>query len=419
MGLKSWFTTGEWNGERSTSPNDDWLAGKWDDFVTGRGKSGKTISKQNALTISGVYAAVKVYSDAISSLPVHIMRETGSTKEKYKKHPVYPLLSREPNKLMTVNTFWQIVVPELLLWGNSFSIIEFHKGSFRPKSLLPVHPSKVEVDIIEGVLVYTIKMENSDDIILDQSNVLHFRGQGDTVIGKSVIDCAKENLELGAAAEEFGNRFFGNGASMSGVLQTDEKLSDKAFNNLKNSFNDSNGGLANASKPLILEEGLKYQPISIPPDNAQFLETRRFNIEDVARWFNLPPDKLKDLSRATFSNLEQQDLNFVRHSLMPYVISIEQELTRKLLRETEKRSVWFEMNLDGLLRGDIKTRTESYRTLFNIGAMSANEIRARENMNPFEGGDARYVPMNLGKVDEEGNNQPQTEAIEPDENQLT
>ncbi|MAG50010.1 phage portal protein [archaeon] len=419
MGLKSWFTTGEWNGERSTSPNDDWLAGKWDDFVTGRGKSGKTISKQNALTISGVYAAVKVYSDAISSLPVHIMRETGSTKEKYKKHPVYPLLSREPNKLMTVNTFRQIVVPELLLWGNSFSIIEFHKGSFRPKSLLPVHPSKVEVDIIEGVLVYTIKMENSDDIILDQSNVLHFRGQGDTVIGKSVIDCAKENLELGAAAEEFGNRFFGNGASMSGVLQTDEKLSDKAFNNLKNSFNDSNGGLANASKPLILEEGLKYQPISIPPDNAQFLETRRFNIEDVARWFNLPPDKLKDLSRATFSNLEQQDLNFVRHSLMPYVISIEQELTRKLLRETEKRSVWFEMNLDGLLRGDIKTRTESYRTLFNIGAMSANEIRARENMNPFEGGDARYVPMNLGKVDEEGNNQPQTEAIEPDENQLT
>ena len=212
MGLKSWFTTGDWNSERSTSPNDDWLAGKWDVFNIGGAKSGKTISKQNALTISGVYAAVRVYSDAISSLPVHLMRDTGTTREKFKKHPVYPLLSREPNSLMTVNTYWKIVMQELLLWGNSFSIIEFAQGSFRPISLLPVHPSRVKVDIVDGVLWYTVAMENAKDLVIDQSNMLHFRGMGDTVMGKSVIDCAKENLELGAAAEEFGNRFFGNGA---------------------------------------------------------------------------------------------------------------------------------------------------------------------------------------------------------------
>jgi len=197
---------------------------------------------------------------------------------------------------------------------------------------------------------------------------------------------------------------------MTGILETDKSYSDKAYNNIANSFDNRHGGLANSHKPLILEEGLKYKSISIPPDSAQFLETRRFGIEDIARWFNLPPDKLKDLSKATFSNLEQQDLNFIRHSLMPLVISIEQELTRKLLRENEKRTVYFKMNLDGLLRGDIKTRTESYRTLFNIGVLSVNEIRNKEEMNPTEGGDSRYVPMNLGKVDEEGNNQPIVEA---------
>jgi len=332
------------------------------------------------------------------------MKDDGIDKVKDKSHPVYKLFNREPNSLMTISTFWKLVIPDILLWGNSYSIIEFARGSFRPVSVMPVHPSKVEVEIKDGVLWYTFKLDKTT-LTLDQSNVLHFRGMGNNVMGKSVIDYAKNNLGLGSAAEEFGSRFFGNGASMTGVLQTDLSLSDKAFTNLKTSFNDMYGGIANSNKPLILEEGLKYTPTSIPPDSAQFLETRRFSVEDVSRWFNIPPDKIGDLSRATFSNLEQQNQNFITNTLMPYVINIESECTRKLLREDEKDTTYFKMNLNGLLRGDIKTRTESYRTLFNIGAITVNEIRNYEEMNPVEGGESRYVPMNLGKVDEEGNNQ--------------
>ena len=384
-------------------------ASAWETIGGSPSKSGVTITKETSLTLSSVYNAVQVYADAISSLPISIITEKNGNREKDKNHPVYPLLSREPNSLMTSFVYRQIIIPQILLWGNSYSIIEFKNGSLRPVSILPVHASKVEVEIKDGVLWYTFNLD-SGKIVLDQSNVLHFRGMGDNVMGKSVIDVAQENLGLAKASEEFGSRFFGNGASMTGVLQSDKELSDKAYNNLKNSFNDSNGGLANASKPLILEEGLKWQPVSIPPNNAQFLETRRFSVEDIARWFNLPPHKLKDLTRATFSNIEEQDLNFVKESILPKVINIEQELNRKLLRETEKKDTFFHFNLDGLLRGDIKTRTESYKNLMAVGAISPNEIRAKEEMNSYVGGDSKFMQLNAAPINEQGTNQ-----VEPEE----
>jgi HK97 family phage portal protein len=398
-------------GTRSVENVRALAASAWETLGSNSTKSGVTINQENSLAIPAVYAAVKVITEAFSTLPMHIMKDDGVNKIKDKKHPVYKLFNREPNSLMTISTFWKLCMPDILLWGNSYSIIEFAAGTFRPIAVMPVHPSKVEVEIKDGVLWYTFKLDKTV-LTLDQSNVLHFRGMGNNVMGKSVIDYARNNLGLGSAAEEFGSRFFGNGASMTGILQTDSSLGEKAFNNLKASFNDLHGGIANANKPLILEEGLKYTPTSIPPDSAQFLETRRFSVEDVSRWFNIPADKIGDLSRATFSNLEQQNQNFITNTLMPYVINIESECSRKLLRETEKDSTYFKMNLNGLLRGDIKTRTESYRTLFNIGAMTVNEIRSFEEMNPVEGGESRYVPMNLGKVDEDGNNQPLSESTE-------
>jgi HK97 family phage portal protein len=423
MGLKSLFTTGSWNesGARSggTSSKNSFLINGWETIVGG-GKSGRNITQGNALAIPAVYAAVRAITDAISSLPIHVMKDNGSTKIKDRKHPLYKLLNREPNDLMTISIFWQIVVPQILLYGNSYCIIEFAKGSFRPVSLLPVHPDMVEVEIKEGILWYTFKLEGGQKIYLDQSNVLHFRGLGDTVMGKSVIDYARENLGLGAAAEEFGSRFFGNGAAMTGILESDSALSDKAYTNLSNSFSDRHGGLANAHKPLILEEGLKYKTVSISPDQAQFLETRRFSIEDIARWFKIQPHKIGDLSRSTFSNIEQQDLNFVKESVLPYVISIEQELNRKLLREVEKDTVYFKMNLDGLLRGDIKTRSEAYKTFIQNGIMNPNEARAKEEMNPYDGGDSYFMPLNLAPIDENGTNQQIAEqpvVVEADEEQ--
>ena len=175
---------------------------------------------------------------------------------------------------------------------------------------------------------------------------------------------------------------------------------------------------------MILEEGLKWASTSIPPDSAQFLQTREFSVVDVARWFNLPPHKLKDLARATFSNIEEQSLEFVKESLLPMIVMMEQELNRKLLRESEKGTFYFKFNLDGILRGDIKTRTEAYKNLMAVGAISPNEIRQKEEMNPYEGGDSRFMQLNSSPINSEGTNQPEPvetteEIIVEDEENIT
>lgn len=415
MGLKSFFSTGSWNNNTlERSSGDGFLVnGMWESNQTS--KSGVQITKNNAMTIAGVYSAVKVITDAISQMPINVITDDGKNKIKDTSHPISYLLSKEPNKLMTSFVWRQIIMPNVLLWGNSYNLIEYEKGgNRRPKAIFPIHPSRVDVKNRNGLLWYTITLDDNKELTVDQSNILHFRGLGDDIQGKSVIDVAADNLGVGKAAEDFGGRFFGNGAAMTGVLQTDEKLSDKAFTNLSASFNSTNGGLANAHKPLILEEGLKYTSTSIPPDSAQFLQTREFSISDVARWFTIPQHKIGDMSGATFSNIEEQSLSFVKDSLMPYIIMIEQEIDRKLFRTSEKNKTYSKLNVDGLLRGDIKTRTESYLNLMQVGAISPNEIRAFEEMNPFVGGDSRFMQMNAAPIDKEGTNQKE-EVVEKEE----
>jgi HK97 family phage portal protein len=404
MGLRSYLTNMfSGTAERAT----DVLKGSWQSISNT--KSGVSVTKENSLTIAGVYTAVRVYTDAIASLPTHVINDTGESKNRNVNHPVYGLVSRKPNSLMTNSVFWNVSIPHLLLWGNSYSIIEWQKGgSRRPISIMPVHPSKVKVHVLDGILVYEFKI-GDDKIVLDQSNVLHFRGMGDEVEGKSVIDYARDNLALGKASEDFGSKFFSNGANQSGILTTDQVLNDKAITNLRQSLERNHGGVTSSQKTMILEQGLKYQTTSVPPDSAQFLETRRFSIEDIARWFKLPPDKLADLTRATFSNLEQQDLNFVKHSILPLVINLEEELTRKLLREMELNTTYIKKNLDGLLRGDIKTRYEAYQSGIQNGIISPNEARGKEGMNPYEGGDSKFMPLNLAPIDSNGTNQIQDE----------
>lgn len=404
MGLRSYLSN-MLNG--TAERTSDVLKGTWQSM--GGTKSGVSITKENSMTIAGVYTAVRVYTDAIASLPTHVISDTGEEKRKVSNHPVYSLVSRKPNSLMTNSVYWNVVIPQLLLWGNSYSIIEYQNGgSIRPISLMPVHPSKVKVHVLDGVLVYEFKIGDKK-IVLDQSNVVHFRGLGDEVQGKSVIEYAKDNLALGKASEDFGSKFFSNGANQSGILTTDQILNDKAITNLRASLERNHGGVTSSQKTMILEQGLKYQTTSVPPDSAQFLETRRFSIEDIARWFKLPPDKLADLTRATFSNLEQQDLNFVKHSILPLVINIEEELTRKLLREMEQNTTYIKKNLDGLLRGDIKTRYEAYQSGIQNGIISPNEARNKEGMNPYEGGDSKFMPLNLSPIDSNGTNQVQNE----------
>lgn len=405
--------------------SDSFLTGNWVDISGGQSKSGVVISKDNSITLSGVYAAVRVYTDAISSLPIHVIKETATSKVKDFNHPLTHLLSKEPNSLMTSFVWRQIIMPQILLWGNSFSLIEFEKGGgFRPKAIMPIHPQFIDkVEIENGVLMYYIILEDGKKFKVDQSQMLHFRGIGDNIMGKSVIDVAKDSLEGAKATEDFGSSFFKNGANLNGVLSTDAVLNDKSYENVKKSWDKAHGGVSKNNSTAILEQGLKYQSITIPPDSAQFLETRRFSIEDIARWFKLPPHMIGDLTHATFTNIDAQDLNLVKHSLLPLIINIEQEIDRKLFRENEKPSMYVKMNLEGLLRGDIKTRYEAHKIGIQNGFMTLNEARSLEGMNPIDGLDVTFMQLNTAPI-VDGTNQPKVidekeKVKEEDPTQLT
>lgn len=377
----------------------------WDDFenLTPTSKSGVLISKENAMTISGVYAAVKLLTDSLSSLPIHLLKETKDRKEKLYEHELYRLVAKEPSPLFTSFTWRQILFPHLLLWGNSYWVIDWDKRTMRPKQLIPVHPSKVQIEVRKGIAHYTLNLE-SKKITVDQSNMLHFRGLGDEIEGKSVIDYAKDNLGLGKAAEDFGSKFFSNGASIGGIYEHPTQLSDTAYNNLQKSLERRAGGLTNSHKILILEEGMKFTQTTIPPNAAQFLETRKFSINDIARWFGVPPHMIADLERATFSNIEQQNLNFSQFSILPYVILIEQELNRKLLQESEKATMYFKMNMDGLLRGDMATRYAAYQVGIQNGIVSPNDVRRKEDLDPYDGGNDYFMASNIGRIKDLNNN---------------
>ena len=412
MGFKNIFSKTFWNGsDFRASTSNNWLSsGMWESNKNT--KSGVSITKENAQAIPAVYSAVKIYADSLSSLPIDVIKQSGKNQTKETTHPIYSLLNKEPNSLMTSFVYRQIVIPQVLLWGNSYSLIEFEKGGRRrPKALLPIAPNRVKVTQDGGILYYEISVQDGRTITVDQSNILHYRGLGNDVQGKSVIDYAANNLGLGKAAEDFGGLFFGNGANMNGVLSTDNKLSAPAIANLRQSLSDRHQGLTNSNKMLILEEGLKFNSTSIPPDAAQFLQTREFSVIDIARWFNLPPHKLKDLTRATFSNIEEQSLDFVKESLIPMATMMEQENDRKLLRVSEKSNTYTKFNMNALLRGDIKTRYEAHKVGIQNGFITPNEARIIEGMNPIDGLDTTWMQLNTAPV-VDGTNQQATESEE-------
>ncbi len=346
--------------------------------------SGSSVTKDNAMTISGVYAAVRVLTDAISILPVDVIQSNSGVNTKLPDHPLDKILNKEPNALMTAYTLKSLIMPHLLLYGNAYCIIE--RSGARPTAIMPVHPKQVEVSMLNGELVYEIKVDMGKNIIINQVNMLHFRGLGDELMGKSVIDYAKSNLSIGKAAEEYGGKFFKNGGTPSGILSTDQTLNQNSIENLRTSWNQNYGNLSSGQKTAILEAGLKYQQISIPPEQAQFLETRKFTINDI----------------------EEMNLDFAKESVMPYAVNIEQECTRKLLTEREKQNTKCKMDLDEILRGDIATRTAAYKEYIQNGVMSANEVRGKEDLNPYDGGDTYWMPLNLAPI-ENGTNQTQDE----------
>lgn len=358
--------------------------------------TGKIVTEETALTYSAVWACVRILSEGVSSLPLHLYKRLDKGKERANNHTLYSLLAASPNPEMTAFNFRETLQGHLATWGNAYAEIEYDMAG-RVKGLWPLRPDKTlkERNKETKKIQYRVLVEN-EQLILPSERVLHIPGFGyDGLIGYSPIRLFRETIGTGMAVEEYGARFFGNGAKPGGILEHPGQLSETIQDNLVNSWNKMHQGLSNAHRIAILEEGMTYKQIGIPPEDAQFLETRKFNITEIARVYNVPPHKIGDLEKATFSNIEQQSIEFVIHTLRPWLLRWEQNLNLQLLRDSEKKSLYTEFLIDGLLRGDSKSRNESYAIGRQNGWLSVNDIREMENMNPVPDGDTYSMNGNM------------------------
>lgn len=390
---------------RSRDKPQNRTAGSAYTFFMGGSTAGKNVSERSAMQMTAVYACVRILSEAVACLPVHLYKYNGTGgKEKAIEHPLYHLLHDEPNPEMTSYIFRETLMTHLLLWGNAYAQV-IRNGKGEVIALYPLMPNKMSVDRAEqGQLYYTYQRSNDEaatmegsNVVLRPSDVLHIPGLGfDGLVGYSPIAMAKNAIGLAIATEEYGAKLFANGAAPSGVLEHPGTLKDPA--RVRDAWMSQFGGSANSGKVAVLEEGMKYTPISISPEQAQFLETRKFQINEIARIFRVPPHMVGDLEKSSFSNIEQQSLEFVKYTLDPWVIRWEQSLSRALLSEDEKKEYFFKFNLEGLLRGDYASRMAGYSTARQNGWMSANDIRELENLDRIpaeEGGDMYLINGNM------------------------
>ena len=374
-------------------------------FFMGGSTAGKAVNERSAMQMTAVYACVRILSEAIAGLPLHLYKYgCDGSKEKAVEHPLYFLLHDEPNKEMTSFVFRETLMTHLLLWGNAYAQV-IRNGKGEVIALYPLMPNRMEVNRTDKGQLYYQYTTSSDDAptvegstaVLMPEDVLHIPGLGfDGLVGYSPIAMAKNAIGLAIATEEYGAKFFANGAAPSGVLEHPGTIKDPQ--RVRDAWMSQFSGSRNAGKVAVLEEGMKYTPISISPEQAQFLETRKFQINEIARIFRVPPHMVGDLEKSSFSNIEQQSLEFVKYTLDPWVIRWEQSLQRTLLSSEEKKRYYFKFNLEGLLRGDYASRMTGYATARQNGWMSANDIRELENLDriPAElGGDLYLINGNM------------------------
>lgn len=388
--------------------------------------SGARVSHETALNYSAVWAATRLLTETIASLPRHVFRHDGEGgKAKENKHPLYKLFHTEPNPDESAYNCLVQQTAHLINWGNWYSEIE-RDATGRIVNLWPIHPSRIfpheiERDDRSGELVYQVRDNHGGrtpivkrDAQTGLHNLLHIPGalSDNGITGKGVIHQAAESIGAGMAVERFGAAWFANGANPSVVIKSKKKLSENAQDNLRSSWRKRYQGAANSGSVLVLEEESDLQPFSVSPEASQFLETRQFSITEIARWYNVPPHLLGDLSKATFSNIEEQNISYVLLSIVPWVSRIEQELNRQLVRPRDQGKLFHKFMLQGLLRGNSEARANFYTSMFNIGAFSVNDILELEDRNPIgPDGDKRFVPLNMTTLDQAGE---ETEEQEPE-----
>jgi len=359
--------------------------------------SGVSVDKNTALTFTAVWSAVRLLSESISILPINIyQREKNGDKTLALNNPSYYLLHNEPNNYMSSVAMFEKIMMDLCLSGNSFvHIVRSPRGLVQ--ALIPLNAQDIKVKINEGQIFY--HNENSD-VVLDDYDVLHFKGVSqDGIMGLSPITQNANAIGWGISLESYGSKYFTNSAKLSGVLETDRALSEEAIDRLRNSFSNTYNSLQNAQSTAILEEGLSFKPITISPEQSQFLASRVFSIQEVSRMFSIPSFMLQEHSKSSFNNIESLSQSYVTYTLMPYIRRMESEMNRKLFKTNEKGKLFVEWNVNGLLRGNIKDRNDAYKTGINNGFLSINEIRRKENMNSIPDGDSHYMPLNMTTID--------------------
>jgi HK97 family phage portal protein len=378
-------------------------------------QAGMHVNHDTALQFSAVFRAIDYISSQLAMVPWCVYRDDGNKKIKIETHPAYRLLYSQPNPEMTAFTFKQTLLAHALSWGNGYAEIIRDRGG-RPAELWPISPDRVEVtrDPDTQKVVYEISNARDGKTLLAQEQMFHLHGMGfDGLVGYSVVSMASRAIGLGMAADQFGASFFQNGTATSGVLEHPGKIGEEAIKNLRDSWNDQYRGPGKAHKPVILEEGMQWKPISIPPDDAQFLETRKFQVDEIARWYGLPPHKLQSMEHATFSNIEHQSIEVVKDALAPWAIRMEQEANRRLFA-SRSTPFYSKMNLNALMRGDTAARGEWYTKMWNLGVFSINEIRELEDMNPVTDGDKRFVQLNMTTLEKAGE-EPEPAPVLPEE----
>ncbi len=381
-------------------------------FFFGGTTAGKPVNERSSMQMTAVYSCVRILAEAVAGLPIHLYKYTDTGgKEKAADNPLYFLLHDEPNPEMTSFVFRETLMTHLLLWGNAYSQI-IRNGKGQVVALYPLMPNRMTVDRNENGQLYYSYQTSKDDahtmkgstVILKASEVLHIPGLGfDGLVGYSPIAMAKNAIGMAIACEEYGAKFFANGAAPGGVLEHPGTLKDPT--KIRESWNATFGGSSNSSKVAVLEEGMKYTPIAISPEQAQFLETRKFQINEIARIFRIPPHMVGDLEKSSFSNIEQQSLEFVKYTLEPWLVRWEQSMVRSLLSQKEKQEYFIKFNVDGLLRGDYQSRMNGYAIGRQNGWMSANDIRSLENLDliPEEkGGNLFLINGNMTKLEDAG-----------------
>lgn len=406
----------EWLGisPRDAPKIEDSVRDSGQTFVFGRADSGEKVDEKSAMQIATVYACVRLLAESVAVLPLHLYHYSdgeGSSKEKARDHPLYRLLYRQPNPEMTSFSFWETMTTHLLLWGNAYAQI-IRDGKNNVLSLYPLLPDHVEVDRDENGRIYYIYHaytdevpgETNKDIYFRSDEIFHVPGLGfNGLVGFSPIAMMKNSLGTTLAVEKYGSSFFKNGAQPSGVLEHPGVL--KNPEKIRENWSDVYGGAGNAHKVAVLEEGMQYKAISLPPEDSQFLSTRQFGVTEICRIFRVPPHMVQSLEHATFSNIEHQSIDYVVHTLTPWLVRFEQAIIKDLLLPDEQDEYFPKFNVDGLLRGDYQSRMQGYATGISNGFLSPNDIHRLENMDLIpadKGGDDYYLNGGYVKLEDAG-----------------